>query len=162
MRHRSGHGGFTLLEIAIALAVLSVLVTMAVPTLRLQAQREREIELRQSLREIRLALDAYRQAVRDGRVKLPADASGYPATLDLLVDGVPDAGRSDGARLYFLRRLPRDPMLAREATDLGIDPGWGQRSYASPPDDPRAGADVFDVYSRSAGVGLNGIPYRRW
>lgn len=164
MSIRNARKGFTLLEMAIALAVLSILVTMAVPVLKLQAQRERETELRQALREIRGALDAYREAARDGRVRLPADASGYPASLELLVAGVPDASRTDGARLYFLRRLPNDPIRPADESGAGVpgDPGWGLRSYASPPDDPHPGADVFDVYSRAPGVGLNGVPYRNW
>lgn len=145
--------GFTLIELSIALAVLAVLVTMAAPTLRLQAQRQRETELRAALRDIRGALDAYKRAAVEGRIKLPADASGYPPTLATLVDGVPDAGRSDGQRIYFLRRLPRDPLT---------DGDWALRSYASPPDAPAAGADVFDVASRAPGVGLNGVPYRAW
>lgn len=152
--------GFTLIELAIALAVMGVLVTMAAPVLRLQAQRTQEAELRQALREIRGALDAYRRAVQEGRVKLPADASGYPANLDLLVDGVPDASRADGRRIYFLRRLPRDPMH----TVVGVPAArtWATRSHASPPDQPAPGADVFDVRSMSERVGLNGVPYREW
>ena len=146
--------GFTLIELSIALAVLAVLVTMAAPTLKLQAQRQRETELRAALRDIRGALDAYKQAAKDGRIKLPADTSGYPPTLATLVDGVADSGRSDGQRIYFLRRLPRDPL---------VDSGdWGLRSYASPPESPSPGADVFDVYSRAPGTGLNGVPYRSW
>jgi general secretion pathway protein G len=152
--------GFTLIELAIALAVMGVLVTMAAPVLRLQAQRTQEAELRQALREIRGALDAYRRAVQEGRVKLPADASGYPASLDLLVDGVPDASRADGRRIYFLRRLPRDPM--HNGSGVSAARTWATRSYASPPEQPAAGADVFDVRSMSERTGLNGVPYREW
>lgn len=151
--------GFTLIEISIALVVLAVLVTMAVPTLKLQAQRQKETELRSTLREIRGAIDGYKRAVADGRIKLPADASGYPASLELLVDGVPDASRTDGAVLRFLRRVPRDPM-APAGDDAA--PAWGLRSYASTADAPSPGSDVFDVYSTAAGTGLNGVPYRRW
>jgi general secretion pathway protein G len=152
--------GFTLIEISIALVVLAVLVTMAVPTLKLQAQRQKETELRSTLREIRGAIDAYKRAVVDGRVKLPADASGYPASLDLLVDGVPDASRTDGSVLRFLRRLPRDPM-APPGSDRDAE-AWGLRSYASPADAPARGSDVFDVYSTAPGTGLNGVPYKQW
>ena len=150
--------GFTLIELSIALAVLAVLVTMAVPSLKLRAQREKEVELRAALRDVRGALDAYKRAAQDGRIKLPADASGYPASLDKLVEGVADAGRSDAGRIFFLRRVPRDPMLG-EGTSSGT---WGLRSYASSSDSPSPGADVFDVYSLSVGVGLNGVPYREW
>ena len=147
--------GFTLIELSIALAVLAVLVTMAVPSLRVQAQRQKETEFRAALRDIRGALDAYKRAAQEGRIKLPADASGYPTSLDKLVEGVADVGRSDGARIYFLRRVPRDLFSADGA-------GWGLRSYASSAESPSAGVDVFDVYSLSAGVGLNGVPYREW
>lgn len=157
---RTGSRGFTLIEISVALAVLAVLVSMAAPVLRLQAQRQQEAELRQALREIRGALDAYQRAVKEGRVRLAADASGYPASLELLVEGVPDASRADARRLYFLRRLPRDPMHPQP--ELPAARTWGQRSYASPHDRPAAGADVFDVYSLSERVGLNGVPYRDW
>ena len=151
--------GFTLIELSIALVVLAVLVTMAAPTLKLQAQRQKETELRGALRDIRGAIDAYKRAVQDGRIKLPADASGYPASLEALVEGAPDASRADGARIHFLRRVPRDPMNA--ATEAS-EPVWGLRSYASPADAPSAGVDVYDVYSRSEGTGLNGLAYRQW
>lgn len=157
---RRASRGFTLIEISIALVVLAVLVTMAVPTLKLQAQRQKETELRSSLREIRGAIDGYKRAVTDGRIKLPADASGYPASLELLVDGVPDASRTDGSLLRFLRRVPRDPMApAAGERDAAA---WGLRSYASPADAPSPGSDVFDVYSTATGTGLNGVPYRQW
>jgi general secretion pathway protein G len=152
--------GFTLLEIAIALAVLSVLVSMAVPVLSLQAQRQREVELRSALRDIRGALDAYKRAADEGRIARSADASGYPPTLDALATGVPDLRDPNKRPIYFLRRLPRDPM----ATDSALPAAstWGLRSYASPPEAPRAGDDVFDVYSLSDRVGINGVPYRQW
>ena len=159
MQHGTRTRGFTLIELSIALAVMAVLVTMAAPTLKLQAQRQKETELRTALRDMRGAIDAYKRAVADGRVKLPADASGYPASLDVLVDGAPDATRTDGARIHFLRRLPRDPVASEG--DLAA-PAWGLRSHASPADAPSPGADVFDVYSLSTGTGLNGLPYRRW
>ena len=152
--------GFTLLEIAIALAVLSVLVTMAVPVLSLQAQRQREADLRTALRDIRAALDAYKRAADEGRIARAADASGYPPTLEALVAGVPDLRHPNKRPIHFLRRLPRDPM----ATDTALPAAatWGLRSYASPPEAPRAGDDVFDVHSMSDRVGINGVPYRQW
>jgi general secretion pathway protein G len=155
-----GRRGFTLLELAIALAILSVLVVMAAPVLKLQTQRQKEAELRQALRDIRGALDAYKQATDDQRIPKTIDASGYPPTLEVLVEGVIDAKNANGRKIYFLRRIPRDPMNP----DLSVEPAktWARRSYASPPDAPAEGEDVFDVYSRAPGVGINGIPYRNW
>jgi len=158
---RRRKAGFTLLEIVIALAVLSVLLTMAVPVLQLQAQLAREAQLRAALRDIRGAIDAYKRAVDAGRVERRAHASGYPPSLDVLVSGVPDLHDPQRRPIYFLRRLPRDPMQAQQDTE-GASAAWGLRSYASPPDDPRAGDDVFDVYSLSDRVGSNGVPYRLW
>ena len=153
--------GFTLLDLTIALAILSVLVLMATPVIQLQAQRQREAELRSSLRELRQAIDAYKQAGAEGRLgPLTAGASGYPPRLEVLVEGAVDAKDPKGKRIYFLRRIPRDPMnpdamLAAAAT-------WGKRSYASPPDAPAEGEDVYDVYSLSDRVGIDGRPYREW
>jgi general secretion pathway protein G len=152
--------GFTLLEMVIAMAVLGVLVAMAAPTLRLAAQRQKESELRAALRDIRSALDAYKQASTDGRIRVSADASGYPERLERLVEGVADSTHADGRRIHFLRRLPRDPFDAR--ADVPAAETWATRSYASPPEAPAEGADVFDVRSRAPGVGLDGVPYRDW
>jgi general secretion pathway protein G len=153
--------GFTLLEMIIALAVLSVLLTMAAPVLKLQAQRSKEADLRQALRDIRSALDAYKQAAVQGRILVSADESGYPPSLEVLVAGVPDAKDPKGtSKIYFLRRLPRDPF--NDEADQPAAGTWAQRSYASPPDAPQAGEDVFDVASKSPGVGLNGVPYAKW
>ncbi|HUN92473.1 MAG TPA: type II secretion system protein [Burkholderiaceae bacterium] len=153
-------GGFTLLELTIALAILSILVLMATPVVQMQSQRQKEAELRHDLREMRGAIDAYKQAVDDGRITRKADESGYPHTLEALVDGQPNAKDPKGGRLYFLRRIPRDPM----SDDATLAPAqtWGKRSYASPPDAPAEGDDVFDVYSRSTRIGLDGRPYREW
>jgi len=152
--------GFTLLEMAIALAILSILVVMAAPVIKLQAQRQKEAELRQSLRDIRGALDAYKKATEDGRIPKEADASGYPPSLEALTRGITNAKDVKGRAIYFLRRIPRDPMNP----DLSVDAAqtWAKRSYASPPDAPSEGADVFDVYSKSDGVGINGTAYRDW
>jgi len=154
------HDGFSLIELMVTLAILALLASMAVPFAQLVQQRHKEAELREALRQIRTALDAYKQDVREGRVDSPADGSGYPPDLDVLWRGVPDKTKADASRIYFLRRLPRDPFFP----DTSVPPAesWGQRSYASPPDAPSRGRDVFDVYSLSPGSGLNGIPYREW
>lgn len=152
--------GFTLIELVITLAILGLLATMAAPLVELSARRSREQELRLALREVRDAIDAYKLAVETGHVLAELGASGYPPTLMTLVDGVEDARAPDRRMLYFLRRVPRDPFYPDASAPA--DETWGLRSYESPPDAPRPGDDVFDVYSYAEGVGLNGIPYRDW
>jgi len=152
--------GFTLIELLVTLAILGVLATAAVPLAELAVRRSKESELRHALREIRGAIDAYKQAADEGRIARAADASGYPATLDLLVSGVP-LQRDPGKRpVYFLRRLPRDPFYEGPATEAAQT--WAVRSYASSPADPQPGRDVFDVFSTSTATGINGVPYREW
>ena len=151
--------GFTLIEMLVVLAMLGVLASAARPLLELSVQRGREHELRQSLRTLREALDAYRRAVEAGSIQRSPDDSGYPARLQLLVDGVQDARSPDGRRLYFLRRLPRDPFAP---ADLPAAETWGLRAYDSPPDQPRAGKDVFDVFSRSERLALDGSKLKDW
>ena len=152
--------GFTLVELMIVVAIMGVLASSAMPLYELNAQREKEKELRVALRQIREALDAYKRAVSDGRIARKADESEYPRKLEDLVVGIPDAKDAEKRKIYFLRRLPRDPM----STDPGLsDAGtWGKRAYESPPDNPQEGDDVFDVYTRSQQIGLNGIAYDKW
>lgn len=139
---------------------MAVLASSAMPLYELTAQREKEKELRVALRQIREALDAYKRAVGDGRIARKADESEYPRKLEDLIAGVPDAKDSEKRKIYFLRRLPRDPM----SDDLSLSDAdtWGKRAYESPPENPQAGDDVFDIYSRSQQIGLNGIAYDRW
>ncbi|MCL2876048.1 MAG: type II secretion system GspH family protein [Betaproteobacteria bacterium] len=155
---RGYKNGFTFIELSITLAIIAVLALIAIPTAQLEVQRSKERELRAALFEIREAIDAWKRASDQGRIVTAEGESGYPPTLNALVEGINDQTNPSGAQLYFLRRLPRDPMLPR------VDPAkpWGLRSHASPPDAPTEGDDVFDVYSTSSRVGLNGIPYRDW
>ena len=155
------HRGFTIIELVITVAILSLLATAVVPSAQLVYQRERESELRSSLRTIRQAIDAYKQASDVGQIKKEANKSGYPPDLQSLVDGVEDASSAKaGTRIYFLRRLPRDPFWPDATTPAAET--WALRSYASPPDDPQPGDDVYDVSSRSSRTGLNGVPYHDW
>jgi general secretion pathway protein G len=153
--------GFTLIELVITVAIISLLASAVVPSAQLLYQRQRESELRAALRTIRAALDAYKYASDTGRIRKELDKTGYPPDLRSLVDGVDDAGSAkEGVKIYFLRRLPRDPF-SPDATTPAADT-WGLRSYSSPPDDPQPGDDVYDVHSNSSRTGLNGVPYRDW
>ncbi len=161
MRRYGIHHGFTLIELVITVAIVGLLASVALPLSELAVQRNKEHELRSALREIRTALDAYKQAALEGRVARLLGDSGYPPSLSVLVDGVPDATSPDRKRtIYFMRHIPRDPM-SDDATKTDEET-WGKRSYASSADAPEEGEDVFDVYSQSVVVGLNGIPYRNW
>lgn len=161
--------GFTLIELMIVVAIMAILATAAMPLRELMVQREKEQELRVALRQIRSAIDAYKQAADEGRIAVKADESGYPPKLEELVMGVPDvkSKEKDKKNIYFLRRIPRDPMFVELLDVAGVGPTpavdtWGKRSYESPPDSPKEGDDVYDVYSLSEAVGSNGIPYREW
>lgn len=160
-RARRGYG-FTLIELVITVAIVGVLAGMALPLAETTIRRSKEAELRTALRQIREAIDTYKRAGEppQARIRMRADASGYPPRLEDLVEGVEDITRPDLAKIYFLRRLPRDPFSGDP--DLPAAETWGRRSYASPPDNPQAGEDVFDVHSLAEGIGLNGIPYRQW
>jgi general secretion pathway protein G len=145
--------GFTLIELMITVAIVALLASIALPLAEVTVQRNKEKDLRVALREIRGAIDAYKRAADEGTIDRKADESGYPPTLAALVEGAPDKRKTDGSKVYFLRRVPADPVSGEP---------WGLRSYASPPSEPQPGRDVFDVYSRSAERALNGTAYREW
>lgn len=141
----------TLLEVVVVLTILSILAAVAMPTARLASTRAKEIELRRSLREIRTAIDAYKEATDKGEIVKPIGSTGYPTALETLVDGAPAAGGVN--RRKFLRRIPRDPFGSE----------WGLRSYADAPDSDTWGRqDVYDVHSRAAGTALDGSSYASW
>jgi general secretion pathway protein G len=160
MSRRTNAAGFTLVELVIAVAIVAVLASAALPLNELVVQRAKEQDLRRALRDVRTAIDAYKQASDDGRIQKRVGDSGYPRRLEELVEGVDDQKSPKKDKIYFLRRIPRDPF----ATDPTLSDAatWSKRSYASPPDDPREGDDVFDVYTAAPGKGINGRAYKEW
>ena len=159
---RAQHQGFTLVEMVVTLAILSVLAWSALPLAKIAIQREREVELRRSLRLIRDAIDAYKKLSDEKKIEVKEDTEGYPPTLEILVKGVEtqsqdqSGGKSKAKKVIkFLRRIPRDPM-----TD-SLD--WGLRSYQDPPDGDKWGEEnVYDVFSKSQAKALDGTRYRDW
>ena len=161
MKRHSAHkaNGFTLIELVISLAILALIATMAMPMGEVIVQRNKEQALKHALREIRTSIDAYKQAYDDGHMVKKVDETGYPPTLAVLEDGVLDAKSPEEKKLYFIRRIPRDPFAAAE---LPAKETWQLRSYDSSATNPQSGKDVFDVISQAQGNGLNGIPYKDW
>ncbi len=151
--------GFTLIELVVSLAILALLATMVFPMGEVIVQRNKEQDLRKALRQIRDGIDAYKQFYDDGHVLKKIEASGYPPSLSVLEEGVQDAKSPTEKKVYFLRRVPRDPFAS---TDMPAVDSWGLRSYDSSAKSPHKGDDVFDVYSQAEGNGLNGIPYQDW
>lgn len=152
-------GGFTLIEVVVTLALIGLLVAMAAPLAETLVRRGKEQQLKAALYQVRDAIDAYKRAYDAGYIEKNLNASGYPPSLAVLVEGVRDVRSAKGAKFYFLRRIPHDPLLEAKRDDEG---GWGVRAYNSPADSPREGDDVFDIYSRAPGRGLNGIAYSQW
>jgi general secretion pathway protein G len=150
--------GFTFVELVVATAVLMVLASAALPVARVSMRRQNESDLRRVLREMRFAIDRFKDYA-DTQMIAPTDlrpgSENYPASLELLVEGVTRANDASGRRLKFLRRIPIDPITGRAE--------WGLRSYADPPDTKTwSGSNVYDVYSKAEGRGLDGSRYRDW
>lgn len=152
--------GFTVIELVVTVAIVGILALTALPVVEMTARRQKEIELRAALRDIRNGIDAYKRAYDEGKMEKKVDETGYPRRLEDLAQGVENVQDPQKAKLYFLRRLPRDPFS--DTPELPAAATWGKRSYASPPDAPAEGADIFDVYSLSTASGLNGVAYREW
>ena len=150
--------GYTFVELLIVVTLLSILAAAAMPLVRVTVRRQKEAELRYSLREVRIAIDRYKDAVDRGLIggtNVRLGSEGYPPDLKTLVEGVQVTGDASGRKLKFLRRVPLDPIT--NSTD------WGLRSYQDSPDaNSWGGQNVFDVYSKAQGRGLDGIPYRQW
>jgi len=159
MFRRLGQGrGFSFIELLVVTSIILVLAGAALPLARITIQRQREIELRRALRELRTAIDKYKDAVDLGQIggtDNQLGSEGYPPDLETLVEGVTAAGDASGRKLKFLRRIPADPMTR--------SPEWGLRSYQDAPDARSwGGKNVFDVYSRSEGSALDGTKFRDW
>lgn len=150
--------GYTFIELLVVSTILLILASAAMPLARVTIQRQKEAELRRALREIRTAIDRYKDAVDQGLIAGPnvrAGSEGYPPDLETLVEGVTVANDASGRKLKFLRRIPIDPMT--RSTD------WGLRSYQDPPDATTwGGQNVYDVYTKSEGIALDGTRYRDW
>ena len=150
--------GFSLVEVIIVVTILTIMASAAMPLARVTQQRQKEAELRRTLREMRTAIDKFKDAVDNGLIattELRPGSEGYPPDLDTLVEGVPQANDASGRKLKFLRRVPTDPMT--NSTE------WGLRSYQDKPDTTSwGGQNVFDVYTTSSATGLDGSKYRDW
>ena len=152
-------GGFSLIEVVLTLALLGLLASMAAPLTETVVRRGKEQQLREALYQVRDAIDAYKRAFDAGYIEKSLNATGYPPNLQVLVEGVRDVRSAKGAKFYFLRRIPHDPLRPAKDEDQGA---WGLRAYDSSAGSPREGQDVFDVYSLAPGKGLNGIAYGQW
>jgi general secretion pathway protein G len=160
MKKRTASSGFTLIEMIVTVALVAIIASVATPFIKLHIQREKERELEEALRDIRSAIDAYKHAGDEGLIARSADSTGYPHSLGDLVAGVANQRDPKARKIYFLRRLPRDPLNSSQTGPA--EETWGKRSYASEADNPTEGDDVYDVYSLSDKTGTNGVPYREW
>ena len=154
----TGQAGYSLIELLAVTVVLLVLASAVMPLAKVTVQRAREAELRRSLREIRTAIDRYKDAAdlqQIAATELKAGAEGYPPKLEVLVEGVRANGDASGRKLKFLRRIPMDPMTHTQE--------WGMRSYQDDSDSTSwGGQNVYDVYSKSGGLALDGTKYVDW
>jgi general secretion pathway protein G len=150
--------GYTFVELLVVTVILLIMASAVLPLVQVTVQRQREAELRRALREMRTAIDEFKDAVDEGRIattEVEPGSQNYPPNLGALVEGVPAAGDASGGQLRFLRRIPVDPMTG--------DTDWGLRAYQDPPETTTwGGGNVFDVYTRSRGTGLDGTEYRDW
>ena len=157
-RRGRGERGYSFVELLIVSVILLILASAIAPLTQVTIQRQREVELRRALRDIRTAIDKYKDAVDLGVIggaNLDSESQGYPPDLETLVEGVETVNDTDGGRVKFLRRIPPDPIAKSD--------DWGLRAYQDSPDSTRWGGDnVYDVYSKATGTGLDGSRYRAW
>jgi general secretion pathway protein G len=153
-----GRGGFTFIELLVVTTILLILASAVMPLARVTVQRQKEMELRRYLREMRTAIDKFKDAADAGVIgvfDIKAGSEGYPASLDILVEGVSVVNDQSGRKLKFLRKIPIDPMT--NSTE------WGLRSYQDKPDATTwGGQNVYDVYTKSTRTALDGTKYRDW
>lgn len=158
MVRRSAEQGYTFVELLVVVTILLILASAVLPLAQVTSQRQKEGELRRNLREVRTAIDKFKDAVDTGQIpttELRPDNEGYPPDLDTLVEGVAAANDASGRKLKYLRRIPIDPMTNSNE--------WGVRSYQDKPDSTSwGGQNVFDIYSKSGGTALDGTKYRDW
>lgn len=153
-RNRTGSAGYSLVEMVLVASLLTILAGVTLPVAKHAVKRQKEMELRHHLRTMRNAIDEYKRYSDLGLIPVDFDTDGYPPELENLVEGVEIVGQID-KKIRFLRRIPVDPMTGEAE--------WGLRSYQDEPDAPSwGGENVYDVYSTSEGVGLNGVPYSEW
>jgi general secretion pathway protein G len=154
----SGHRGFSFVELLVVTALIGILASAVMPLARVAMQRQREIELRRTLRELRTGIDHYKDAADQGMIaatELKLGNEGYPPTLEVLVEGVRASGDATDRKLKFLRRIPLDPMTRSKE--------WGMRSYQDRSDSRTwGGQNVFDVFTTSDGTALDGTKYKDW
>lgn len=150
--------GYTFVELLVVASIILILASAVMPLAKVSATRTREAELRRALREMRTAIDKYKDAVDNGQIgaiDVKAGSEGYPPDLETLVEGVGVANDASGRKLKFLRKVPIDPMTNSNE--------WGLRSYQDRPDATSwGGQNVFDVYTKSTGIALDGTKYRDW
>jgi general secretion pathway protein G len=158
--HRGVHrdDGYTFVELLVVTALVAILASAVMPLARVATQRQREIELRRTLRELRTAIDHYKDAADQGMIaatELKLGNEGYPPTLEVLVEGVRASGDATDRKLKFLRRIPIDPLTGTKE--------WGMRSYQDRPEARSwGGQNVFDVFTTSEGTALDGTKYKDW
>jgi general secretion pathway protein G len=152
---RRNDRGMTLVGLIVAFTILALLSTLTVPLARYKVKRDKERDLRYALREVRSAIDRYKDASDQQKIQVKVGTDGYPEDLDVLVEGVTLVGNASGAKIKFLRRIPIDPMTGKAE--------WGKRSSQ---DDPKSnswgGQNVFDIYSTSMERARDGTPYSEW
>ena len=157
-RLRSSAAGFTFIELVVATFVMLILASAALPIVRVSVRRQNERDLKYALKEMRLAIDKFKDAADRGQIaqsELQYGSEGYPASLEVLVEGVAMANDATGRKLKFLRRIPIDPLTGRAE--------WGLRSQQDAPDAKAwGGQNVYDVYSKVEGTALDGTKYREW